>query len=94
MKTARRQMRRVNVRRSNMRIRARPAGAIHIGHFGKVYDMDGKSDRSVDAKRRAMKAGMRRTANPHYHHGRLIRKSTTYFESRRNRADRNKKSRL
>jgi len=40
-----------------------------------------------DRKLKAMKAGLRRTKNPHYHQGRLIRKSTTYYEVRDNRAD-------
>lgn len=41
----------------------------------------------VDRKRSALKAGTRQTSNPHMHRGKVVRKSTKYFEARRNRSD-------
>lgn len=71
-----------------MRKILRPAGAIHVGHFGKVYDQVGqRKSIKMDKVHRAMKAGKRKTANPHKHQGRVIRKTTYYSENRRNRSD-------
>lgn len=47
----------------------------------------GSTVRRYDVRKRAVGAGLRKTKNPHYYHGRLIRKSTTYYENRRNRSD-------
>ena len=47
----------------------------------------GRSNRKVDSRKSALAPGRRKTSNPHKHHGRTIRKSTTYTEKRRNRAD-------
>ena len=52
----------------------------------------GRSIKKVDNKRSAHAPGIRRTSNPHKHHGKTIRKNTTYKEIRRNRSDKSKKN--
>ena len=47
----------------------------------------GTSYKPMDRKRSAYSAGSRKTSNPHMHHGKVVRKSTKYFEARRNRSD-------
>jgi len=56
--------------------------------------LKGKSVTSKDKKITALHGGKRATVNPHYYHGRLIRKATVYYERRRNRADKDTKKKL
>jgi len=47
----------------------------------------GSTNKPVDKGLPAIEPGKRKTKNPHYHQGKLIRKSTTYIETRKNRSD-------
>lgn len=40
-----------------------------------------------DKKIVGLPSGKRKTSNPHYHQGKKINKSTTYYERRKNRSD-------
>jgi hypothetical protein len=42
-----------------------------------------KQDRKIGA----LPSGKRKTANPHFHQGKKVKKETTYYERRRNRTD-------
>ena len=46
-----------------------------------------KTNVAIDKRLNAKRSGKRKTRNPHTHHGRVVRKSTTYTETRRNRSD-------
>ena len=48
---------------------------------------EGTSVKSIDKRMTAIGPGKRRTTNPHYHRGKIVRKSTTYTEKRANRSD-------
>lgn len=54
-----------------------------------VNHQTGKSVAVYDRRVHAMKAGLRQTRNPHMYHGRVVHKSTRYYETRRNRTDLN-----
>ena len=49
----------------------------------------GKSIKRKDKRRTALKPGLRKTASPHKHRGKTIKKSSTYSERRANRSDKN-----
>jgi len=49
--------------------------------------LSGTSNTKIDNRKTALPGGLRKTGNPHKHHGKIIRKSTTYSERRKNRAD-------